>query len=279
MFISGKISEVKSWIKARKSESKIIGFVPTMGALHQGHLSLIKRCKKECDCTVVSIFVNRIQFNNKNDFDKYPRVVKEDIMLLKESACDLVFCPDEDEMFPEPPKEIFDLGSLNTVMEGKFRPGHFNGVVTVVKKLFEIVSPDKAFFGLKDFQQLAVIKKMVKDFSINVEIIECETVRESDGLAMSSRNMNLSPYFRKNASNISKILFEARNLSNAMSPLEVKKYVIDKITENSDFSLEYFEIINSDSLKNVSNWTEKPVIGCIAVYTGGVRLIDNIKFN
>jgi pantoate--beta-alanine ligase len=274
-----KINEVKSILSADRRNGLSIGFVPTMGALHQGHLSLVDRAASENDRVVVSIFVNPTQFNDPNDLKNYPRTLETDLSLLSLRSCDYVFHPSVEEMYPEPDTRKFDFGSLESVMEGKFRPGHFNGVAQVVSKLFSIVEPDKAYFGLKDFQQYSVIKKMVNQLEMPVQLVGCDTVREPDGLAMSSRNALLTKEHRQVAPQIFRILQEAKSESRAHSPEDVRRHVIEKINSVSLFRLEYFEIVDDSTLKGVSRWEEEGVkVGCIAVFAGSVRLIDNILF-
>jgi pantoate--beta-alanine ligase len=211
MQIVKQITKLQNILTDRREEGLSIGFVPTMGALHPGHLSLVEKAGQETGVVVVSIFVNPTQFNDKGDLERYPRDLQRDVDLLTPTSCQLIFAPETDEIYPEPDTRQFNFGALEQVMEGKFRPGHFNGVAQVVSRLFDIVQPDKAFFGLKDFQQLAVINEMVRKLNLPVEIVPCPIVREADGLAMSSRNMLLSSDQRKNAAHISSTLFEARN--------------------------------------------------------------------
>lgn len=256
-----------------------IGFVPTMGALHEGHLSLVEKAGQETDFVVVSIFVNPTQFNDKGDLERYPRNLEKDVALLASTPCKLVFAPEVEEIYPEPDTRQFNFGTLEEVMEGKFRPGHFNGVAQVVSRLFDVVKPDKAFFGEKDFQQLAIISEMVRRMNIPVEIVPCAIVRESDGLAMSSRNMLLSPEQRKNAVHISATLFEAVNKSKELTVQELCKWVVNRINENEFLNIEYFEIVNSITLQSVKNWSDSgEKVGCVAVHCGKIRLIDNIRF-
>lgn len=273
------VADTKAKISQFKKEGKSIGFVPTMGALHDGHLSLAARSVEENDITVVSIFVNPTQFNNPNDLKTYPRCVEEDLEKLSKYNPDLIFIPEVEEIYPEPDTRVFDFGHLDHVMEGKNRPGHFNGVAQVVSKLFDIVSPDNAYFGQKDFQQVAVIKQMVKDLKLSVNIVPCPIIREKDGLAMSSRNLLLSEVQRKNASKISETLFKACNLAAELSVNELKDWVVDEINKNPYLSVEYFEIVDDTYLEQVNSWKENNVkIGCITVQVGKIRLIDNITF-
>ena len=251
-----------------------------MGALHSGHTSLIEICRKENDICVVSIFVNPTQFNDKKDLQNYPRDLEKDSILLEKTNCDIVFTPSEEEMYPSPDLRKFDFGTLETVMEGKFRPGHFNGVGQVVSKLFEYVNPDKAYFGEKDFQQLAIIKKMTSDLKLPIKIIGCPIVREDDGLAKSSRNQLLSVEERKKASLISKTLFESRNFVSKKNISDLKKWVIEEINSESIFETEYFEIVNGKNLEPIFSWDEcEYIVGCVAVFCNKkIRLIDNITY-
>jgi pantoate--beta-alanine ligase len=250
-----------------------------MGALHDGHLSLTEKSVKDNDITVVSIFVNPTQFNNPNDLKTYPRCIEEDLAKLQVFNPDLVFIPEVDEIYPEKDTRVFNFGHLDNVMEGKNRPGHFNGVAQVVSKLFDIVSPDNAYFGQKDFQQVAVIKQMVKDLKLSVNIVPCPIIREKDGLAMSSRSLLLSVDQRKNACKISETLFKACNLAAELSVNELKDWVVDEINKNPYLSVEYFEIVDDTYLKQINSWDEDNVkVGCITVQVGNIRLIDNITF-
>jgi len=273
------ISDLQTILNIKRGEGLKIGFVPTMGALHEGHLSLVKLAGEQVDFVVVSIFVNPTQFNDKTDLDRYPRDLQKDVDLLTASACQLIFAPEPEEIYPEPDTRQFNFGQLELVMEGKFRPGHFNGVAQVVSRLFDIVQPDKAFFGQKDFQQLAIIKEMVRKLNLDVEIVPCPIIRETDGLAMSSRNMLLSPTQRKNAVHISATLFEATNKTSELSVEELCQWTLNRINENEFLNTEYFEIVNETTLMPVKNWNENcRKIGCIAVHCGKIRLIDNIEF-
>jgi pantoate--beta-alanine ligase len=266
-------------VEKLRKEGKTIGFVPTMGALHRGHLSLMEKAKAENDILAVSVFVNPIQFNNKADLEKYPRNLDKDIKLLEEVGCDILFSPTSQEMYPEGEAiEKYDFGELERVMEGKYRPGHFNGVAVVVKRLFDIVSPHKAYFGEKDFQQLAIIKELVKTEKLPVEIVPCATVREAGGLAMSSRNERLTPQQRKEASFIYETLQLAKKRKDDICPLPLKQMIYNIFDANENFKLEYFEIADEDTLKPVTAWgqTKKPR-AFVAVWMNDVRLIDNIS--
>jgi pantoate--beta-alanine ligase len=273
------ISELRTILDLKRKEGLKIGFVPTMGALHNGHISLVQIAGQQTDFVVVSVFVNPTQFNDKGDLDRYPRDLQKDVDLLSTSACQLIFAPEPDEIYPEPDTRQFNFGQLEQVMEGKFRPGHFNGVAQVVSRLFNIVQPDKAFFGQKDFQQLAIINEMVRKLTLSVEIVSCPIIREADGLAMSSRNMLLSAEQRLNAVHISATLFEATNKTGELSVDELCQWVINRINENEFLNTEYFEIVNETTLLPVKEWDENcEKIGCIAVHCGKIRLIDNIEF-
>lgn len=274
------IKEFQQYIENVKSEKKSVGFIPTMGALHEGHLTLVKQSVTENDITVVSVFVNPTQFNNKTDLEKYPRNVEKDAAMLEEVGCDCVLAPSPEEMYCKDEIEKtfeFDFGGMDAVMEGKFRPGHFNGVVQVVSKLFKLVQPDKSYFGLKDFQQLAIIHRMVETMKFPVEIIDCPIIREPSGLAMSSRNERLTPEQRKNAAKISEVLFESRTFVPSKSPQELINWVVAQINNSPDLDVEYFDIVDRKTLQSIEKWG-RDVVGCIAVFCGGVRLIDNIEF-
>ncbi|MFT5750348.1 MAG: pantoate--beta-alanine ligase [Ancylomarina sp.] len=272
------ISETQSIISEFKANGKRVGLVPTMGALHQGHLSLVAQSKKENDITVVSIFVNPTQFNNPKDLKTYPRVLDKDLDLLSEYEPDLIFIPEVEEVYPEPDTRIFDFGDIEKVMEGKNRPGHFNGVAQVVSKLFSYISPNNAYFGQKDFQQVAVIKQMTKDLKLDIKIVPCPIIRELDGLAMSSRNMLLSELERKNAARISKTLIKACNLVPDFGVSLLKDWVVTEINSNAYLKVEYFEIVDATSLQSIEKWEDSDNrIACITVQVGKVRLIDNIS--
>lgn len=255
-----------------------IGFVPTMGALHEGHLELMRRAKKENDLLVVSIFVNPIQFNNPEDLLKYPRDVEADKKLLESVDCDILFLPEVEEMYPEKVVKKYNFGKLETVMEGASRPGHFNGVGVVVSKLFDICIPHKAYFGEKDFQQLAIIKKLVAMESIPVEIVPCPIVREEDGLAMSSRNARLTTEERAAAPFIYEVLQEAKENSEFLCARRLKQFVLNQFSDRDEFDVEYFELADDVDLQPVTSFKDKKgTLGFIAVNLGKVRLIDNIR--
>ncbi len=273
------INELRTELEVLRKVGKKIGFVPTMGALHNGHASLVRRAVEENDIVVVSVFVNPTQFNDKNDLLKYPRTLEADCELLKKVGAAYVFAPSVEEIYPEPDTRQFSYAPLDTVMEGKFRPGHFNGVCQVVSKLFMIVEPDKAYFGEKDFQQLAIIREMVKQMKFPLEIVGCPIVREEDGLALSSRNARLSDEQRQQALNISKTLFASQEYAVAHSVAETQKFVEDSIASSEGLELEYFELVDGITLQKISDWNEADyVVGCITVFCGEVRLIDNIKY-
>ena len=277
MNIYHTITETQSFVNECRKNKLRIGFVPTMGALHQGHLSLAAKAKAENDILIASIFVNPIQFNNKEDLQKYPRTFEKDAEMLQSIGCDVIFAPSETEMYPEPDTSFFDFGMLDKVMEGKFRPGHFNGVAVVVKKLFEIVMPDNAYFGEKDYQQLQIIRVMVKQKNLAVKIIPCPIVRETDGLAMSSRNMRLTKEERTIAPFIYQTLSEAKEKATQLSPTELTIRVLNQIQTQKMMKAEYFEIVDTTTLLPITNWNDcEHAIGCIAVFLGSVRLIDNV---
>ena len=262
----------------RDRNSRIgIGFVPTMGALHSGHISLVEQCRRENGITVVSIFINPTQFNNKNDLANYPRTLEGDLRKLSSVGCDVVFAPSVEEMYPENDARVFDFGMLDKIMEGAHRPGHFNGVAQIVSKLFDVVQPDRAYFGEKDFQQLAIIRRLAVMMNYRVQIIGCPIVRESDGLAMSSRNVHLTPQQRKNAPAIARTLFTGKKKIGVMPLDELKKWVVEQIDNTSELKTEYFEIVDRDTLQPVAQYKENVLQGCIAVHAGDVRLIDNVR--
>ncbi|MCU4163887.1 pantoate--beta-alanine ligase [Carboxylicivirga caseinilyticus] len=279
MKIVKTVADLRKGIEAAKQEGKRVGFVPTMGALHNGHLSLVKQAVEATDFVVVSVFVNPNQFNNATDLDRYPRDLNRDAQMLQTVNCELLFAPDVKEVYPEEDTRQFEFGNLDKVMEGQFRPGHFNGVAQVVSRLFDMVNPDKAFFGMKDFQQLAIIRAMVKQLNLNVQIVPCEIVREEDGLAMSSRNTLLNSGQRKNAPIIARTLFESCKFASDLNFNELKSKVISSINEDEELEVEYFEIVDGNTLQSIDNWNESDyIVGCIAVFAGEVRLIDNVTY-
>lgn len=273
------IQELKRYLAEERQHNKQIGFVPTMGALHNGHLSLVKRCVEENDVCVVSIFVNPTQFNDKNDLATYPRTLDKDSALLEPTGCDYVFAPTEAEMYPEPDTRTFDFGTVSAVMEGARRPGHFNGVAQIVSKLFYAVEPDNAYFGEKDFQQIAVIRAMVKQLNIPVKINACPILREEDGLALSSRNVRLTPEQRQKAPLIARTLKESTNFAAGKSVQEVIDYVVNTINADPVMRVEYYEIVDGITMESIKDWSDTDyAVGCITVYCGEVRLIDNIRY-
>lgn len=279
MKVIEKTFEVTGAVSLLESQGKTVGFVPTMGALHEGHLTLVRRCAAENDVCVVSIFVNPTQFNNKHDLETYPRNLEADIKLLQSAGCDVLFAPSESEIYPKPDTRRFDFGTLDKVMEGAYRPGHFNGVAQVVSRLFNIIKPTRAYFGEKDFQQLAIIREMVKQYNVPVEIVGCPIAREESGLALSSRNQRLSAEGKAAALSISKALFGSVYLKNEKSVSELKAWVIDKINSDPMLEVEYFDIVDALSLESIENWDETDnAVGCVTVYCGDVRLIDNIQY-
>lgn len=279
MKIVNSIQELKHCLATERQDNKQIGFVPTMGALHKGHLSLVKRCVEENDVCVVSIFVNPTQFNDKNDLVTYPRTLEQDCTLLESAGCKYVFAPSEAEMYPEPDTRMFDFGTVSAVMEGARRPGHFNGVAQIVSKLFYAVEPDNAYFGEKDFQQIAVIRAMVKQLNIPVKINDCPILREADGLALSSRNVRLTPEQRQKAPLIARTLKESVTFAAGKSVQEVIDYVVNTINAEPVMRVEYFEIVDGNTMESIRNWSDTTYpVGCITVYCGDVRLIDNIKY-
>ena len=255
-----------------------IGFVPTMGALHAGHRSLVERARRECATVVVSVFVNPTQFNDKTDLKNYPRTPEADLRLLEEVGADYVFMPSVEEVYPEPDTRTFDFGMIDKVMEGATRPGHFNGVAQVVSRLFDLVKPAKAYFGEKDFQQIAVIREMVRQLRIPVEIIPCPIVRGEDGLALSSRNTLLDTDHRTAAPYIYKVLKAAVEKSHQTTPDQLAAWVTSQLESNPLLKVIYFQVVDAATMQQVRTWEESPAIqGCIAVQAGDIRLIDNIK--
>ena len=281
MEIVKTIKALNEKLFSARNSGKSIGLVPTMGALHAGHASLIRRSVSENDITVVSDFVNPTQFNDPNDLLRYPRTFEADCQLVEAIGADYIFYPSVEEMYPEADTRTFSYPPIDSVMEGPRRPGHFNGVCQIVSKLFYAVNPDRAYFGEKDFQQIAVIKAMVADLKIPVTICPCPIVREADGLALSSRNALLSADERNLAVNISKILFASKEFALAHTVDETLAFVVDSINAHEGLEVEYYEIVDGDSLQKVSSWNESDsIVGCITVYCGQlpVRLIDNIRY-
>lgn len=282
------IAELDSAINETKKNNKSIGLVPTMGALHEGHLSLVNRARKENDVVVVSVFVNPIQFNNKEDLEKYPRTIEKDLAMLEAAGTDIAFTPSVEEMYPEPVTTVYHFGAIEQVMEGPRRPGHFSGVAVVVRRLFELTKPDRSYFGEKDFQQIAVIRELLRQMNSNIEMVPCPIVRADDGLALSSRNMRLSPEARNIAPAIYATLMQAVEMSQYEDVDDLKLWVLDTLAsfhevnslpEGLRFEPEYFEIVDDTTLQPIDNWDEASgSVGCIAVWLDGVRLIDMVRF-
>ena len=281
MIIINKVSELETYVARERNNGRSIGLVPTMGALHAGHLSLVERAVKENDDVIVSVFVNPTQFNNPDDLATYPRTEEEDCRLLAKGGVSVAFVPDVNEMYPKGAvhEKDFELGTAAEVMEGKFRPGHFQGVAQIVSRLFELCRPNRAYFGEKDFQQIAVIKNMVESEGIDVDIIPCPIKRADDGLALSSRNALLTPEQRAVAPAIYEALKEGVEYSKSHTVKETHDMIVNAVNANAGLETEYLEIVDARTLLPVENWEESPEIqGCITVYCGKVRLIDNIKF-
>jgi pantoate--beta-alanine ligase len=276
----GLVSQIQACVR----QGRTIGFVPTMGALHDGHATLVKRACAENDVCVLSVFVNPTQFNNREDLIKYPRNIQKDTQLLSNLGVHFVFAPTPEEMYSEAEMTeefVFDFAGLDQVMEGKMRPGHFNGVVQVVSRLFNLVQPTRAYFGEKDFQQLAIIHHMVETSSLSsqfdhIKIVDCPIVRENSGLAMSSRNERLSEQEKQTAITISKTLFASLQWAKTASVKEVQQRVIDTINAVDGLEVEYYEIVDKNTLQPTDNWEN--AVGCVTVYCGPVRLIDNIRY-
>lgn len=278
MEIFKQIAPLRAYLDQLRKSEKSIGLVPTMGALHPGHISLVEASKSQNDITVATIYINPTQFNNPNDLQKYPKTPEKDILMLNNAGCDVVFAPEDGEMYAEKSAIKFDFGNLDRVMEGKFRPGHFSGVALVVSKLFNIVQPDRAYFGQKDWQQFAVIRQLVRELKFNFEVCSVPILREADGLAMSSRNLRLTPLQRSSATVLYQSLQMANNALKSGTPLEaVKKAVSDRVNAKPEMKLEYFELADSKNLTILDNvdYSVSPIL-CIAAYAGEVRLIDNM---
>ena len=280
MNIYKSIEDLQAFVEAERAKGLRIAFVPTMGALHAGHLSLVRRALSECDRCIVSVFVNPTQFNDPRDLETYPRTLEADSTLLASVGASALFAPEVSTIYPDEDTRTFDVGAVAEVMEGRYRPGHFNGVMQVVSRLFDIVRPDCAYFGEKDFQQIAVIRAMVRLIGSPVEIIACPIVREADGLALSSRNVRLSAEERREAPQIYRILSESRSWAKEMSPQQVIERVTEQINAVPHLRVEYFEIVDTDSLQPIASWSDSPAPhGCITVFCGEVRLIDNIAYH
>ena len=271
-----KVSDLRQ--ELAQLDARGIGFVPTMGALHAGHRSLVEKARKECQTVVVSVFVNPTQFNDKNDLKHYPRTPEADAAVLEAAGADYVLMPSVEEIYPEPDTRQFDFGEVDKVMEGATRPGHFNGVAQEVSRLFDIVSPAKAYFGEKDFQQIAVIKAMVRQLGLTVEIVECPIIRDEDGLALSSRNTLLTPEHRAAAPHIYEVIKQCAEKAQELSPAELTAWVTAEVENNPLLKVIYFQAVDALSMQQVQSWEESErVQGCIAVQAGDIRLIDNVK--
>lgn len=279
MKIIDTIKDLRLLLDESRAAGKSVGLVPTMGALHAGHASLVERAVKENDVVVVSVFVNPTQFNDKNDLKNYPRTLDADCALLERIGATVAFAPSVEEMYPEEDTRQFSFAPLDTVMEGACRPGHFNGVAQIVSKLFYAVEPDRAYFGEKDFQQLAIIREMVRQLDMRLEIVGCPIVREEDGLAMSSRNTLLSEDERERALTISSTLFASVDFAKVNTLAATKAFVEDMINDTPGLELEYYQIVDGNTLQEIGEWSDSDyVVGCIALFCGNIRLIDNIKY-
>lgn len=279
MIVLNKISHLKEELKHQRTLGHTVGFVPTMGALHEGHASLVRRSVGENDVTVVSIFLNPTQFNDKNDLEKYPRTLDADCQLLEVCGAQIVFAPSVEEIYPEPDTRVFSYPPTDSVMEGAMRPGHFNGVCQIVSKLFSYVEADKAYFGEKDYQQIAVIRRMVKDLGFAVQIVPCPVIREDSGLARSSRNTLLTEDERVLAANIYRVLKESLSLDADVR--DVHDYVINHIDAIDGLKVQYFSIVDGISLAEIHSWDDaESIVGCITVFCGSqpIRLIDHIRY-
>lgn len=279
MEIIHTVKELQDRFSALRVRDKKVGLVPTMGALHAGHASLVKRCVAENAVAVASVFVNPTQFNDENDLVKYPRTPESDFRLLEDCGTAFVFAPAVEEMYPVPDMRRFSYAPLDTVMEGAFRPGHFNGVCQIVSKLFDAVKPDRAYFGEKDFQQLSIIREMVRQMKFPLEIVGCPIIREADGLALSSRNARLSAGERKKALRISQTLFESRIFAASHTVAETRSFVEESIATAPGLRMEYFALVDGDTLQEIARWEDTAyAVGCITAFCGEVRLIDNVKY-
>lgn len=278
MIVVDKKDELQKIVSERKRRGEKVGFVPTMGALHQGHISLVQCAREKTDFVVASIFVNPIQFNIQSDFDTYPITITEDKAKLADNGCDIVFIPSVEEMYPEKPAESYNFGQMETVMEGACRPGHFNGVAVVVRRLFDLVQPDFAFFGQKDFQQLAIIKQLVAQLELPVQIVPCPTIRESDGLAMSSRNVRLNQEQRQASVRISSALRNAITGIFGTEQDSMVAQITDYINQDKNLDVEYISIVDSTTLQHIAGNDLTNAVVCAAVFAGDVRLIDNMVF-
>ena len=279
MIIIRTVRELQAAMQQHRGQGQSIGLVPTMGALHQGHLSLMNRAREDNDIVVASVFVNPTQFNNPDDLRTYPRTEEADCQAMESVGVDYAFIPTVEEIYPEPDTRVFDLGPVAEVMEGAMRPGHFNGVAQIVSKLFAWTMPTRAYFGEKDYQQIAVIRKMAELEGFDFDIVACPILRHEDGLAMSSRNVRLSPEQRGIAPMIRKVLLDSLELKETMTVSEVKQFVVEKIDSVNGLTTEYYEIVDSKTMQPIAAWTDaETAVGCVTVYCGEVRLIDNITY-
>lgn len=279
MEIIRTVRQLRQAVADARSRKLSVGLVPTMGALHAGHASLIERARAECGFVVVSVFVNPTQFNNADDLRTYPRTEEADCVRLRAAGADVAFIPAADEVYPEPDTRVFDLGPVAEVMEGAMRPGHFNGVAQIVSRLFAWVMPDRAYFGEKDFQQIAVIRRMAALEGFNIEIVDCPIVREADGLALSSRNVRLTPAQRAVAPEIHRVLQASIGFARAHSVEQTRRMVTDTLNAVAGMRVEYYEMVDGDTMQPIASWDDaRTAVGCITVYCGDVRLIDNIKY-
>jgi pantoate--beta-alanine ligase len=279
VLILTKIAELQGFLRDARQRSATVGFVPTMGALHEGHVSLIAQSRQDCDVTVCSIFVNPRQFNDKDDLKRYPRTPEADAVMLRNAGCDALFMPEAAEIYPDDKPKQFDLGGLDRILEGRSRPGHFDGVAQVVNRFFELIKPDRAYFGSKDYQQLLIVRKLVKQQHFPIEVVAAPIIREKDGLAMSSRNALLSPEERKAASFIPMLMQKAKQKALESGVDEARKLVEGELKDIPHLRLDYFEICDASDLSPVTRLNSKPAISLIAVHCGKVRLIDNLQLN
>ncbi len=279
MLVIQKISELKARLDQERAQGRTIGLVPTMGALHEGHASLVARSAQENDVTVVSVFLNPTQFNDKKDLERYPRTLEADCRLIEEYGGQIVFAPTVEEVYPQPDTRVFSYPPTDSVMEGAFRPGHFNGVCQIVSKLFSYVEPHRAYFGEKDYQQICVIRRMVEDLKFNLEIVPCPVIREESGLAMSSRNTLLSDDERTLAAHIYRVLQESKSLHKSVA--QTQEFVVTALNAIPGLEVEYFSIVDGKTLADITDWNEaETVVGCITVFCGStpIRLIDHIRY-
>ena len=278
MHVFTSAADLQSFVEASRRAGRRIGLIPTMGALHDGHLHLVQAAAAECDDVVASIFVNPTQFNNPDDLRLYPRLPEQDTALLAGAGCTALFMPGVEEMYPQPTVLRFDFGALERVMEGAHRPGHFNGVATVVSKLFHLARPHRAYFGQKDFQQVAVVRQLIADLSFDLELVVAPTIREADGLAMSSRNRRLSPEARAVAPLLYQVLTQAASqVRQGLAPAQVQAQAQAALSREPQFTPEYFEVADAQTLQPLASYTAgQSVVLCVAAHLGGVRLIDNV---